>query len=171
MATYVDLDTIHVPSSGNRPPASWGAQVNHNFDFTYDEVLAKLGAWTSYTPSLQQSGSVTKTVSYAKYLKLGRTVIVNVQLAVTGSGTGANAILIGLPHLAAYATNMPCGSGYVYDATAGFYGGIALLSDTSRVSILPATSAAGNILGLANMTAALVSGDIVAASFHYESAS
>lgn len=32
MAAYVDLATLHVPTVGGNPPASWGLQVRDNFD-------------------------------------------------------------------------------------------------------------------------------------------
>jgi hypothetical protein len=98
---YVDLDSIHVPSAGNRPPASWGAQVNENFDVLYDEYLAKLGVWTSWTPTVTQAGSITKTVTYARYIKLGRLVIAQAYLAITGAGSSATAVTVSLPVTAA----------------------------------------------------------------------
>jgi len=172
MATYVDLDSLHVPSAGTRPPSSWGAQVNANMDYIYDELLAKLGQWTSYTPTLTQSATVSKTVTYARYRKVGRTVIGQIVLACTSAGTAANPILVGLPSLAVLGSNAPCGSGYVYDASAGLlYPAVCLLSTTSVISFLPTTAAGSSVLGAAVMTAALASGDGINAMFHYESAS
>lgn len=170
MATYVDLDTLHTPSAGTRPPSSWGAQVNENFDYIYDEVLSKLGGWTSYTPTLTQSATVSKTVNYAKYRKVGKTVIGNVSLACTSAGTAGNAILIGMPVVAAYATNQVVGSGYVLDASVGFYAGILLASTTSVFSLLNPAAGAANVLGISGMSAALASGDSISVAFHYEAA-
>lgn len=54
---YTDLDTIHTPTAGAAVPATWGAQVNANFDHYYDNFGSKLGAWTSYTPTISGTGS------------------------------------------------------------------------------------------------------------------
>jgi hypothetical protein len=126
------------------------------------------GLWTSFTPSLTQSGTVTKTVGYAKYTKIGKTVIAVARLAVTGSGTGANAIVMGLPVTAATATVIPIGSGWVNDASVPTnYVGTALQLTTTTVGI----QGTGNgVLGAAEFTAALASGDVVGYSVQYEAA-
>lgn len=130
-------------------------------------------AWTAYTPTLTQSATVTKTVTYAKYTKTGRKVTVNVRLAVTGAGTASNAILIGLPVPAATASFVPCGIGWVLDSSAARnYTGVAVLSSTTAVSIIANNDPAelGAAGGL-NMTAALASPDTVNMSVTYEAAS
>lgn len=167
--TFVDLDTIHTPSAGQRPPAAWGAQVNENFDYLNTEVLAKLGIWTSYTPSLVQSGTVTKTVTYGRYIKLGRLVIFQVLLAVTGSGSSATKVTVALPATAAQAGNMEVGVGSIYDASATTaYGGRVVLDTTGTAAMSPV--AGGSYLGVATFTQALASGDSVSMLGVYESA-
>lgn len=49
----------------------------------------------SGTLTLTQSGAVAKTVDYARYALLGNLVLVSVAMHVTGSGTGANDIVVG----------------------------------------------------------------------------
>lgn len=51
--------------------------------------------WTTWTPTVTQSGSVTVTVNNAIYSIVGDICTVNVSLTVTGSGTANNAIVIG----------------------------------------------------------------------------
>lgn len=75
---------------------AWDADLD-----TLAAATMTLGAWSSYTPTLTQSGAVTKTVTYAKYAQIGKTVICNVSLAITGAGTGGNDITIGVPVTAA----------------------------------------------------------------------
>lgn len=171
---YTDLDSLHIPSAGQRPPASWGAAVNANFDYVYDNVLVDLGAWTSWTPTLTQSGAVTKTVTYAKYLKLGRTVLGQVALVAAGAGTANNAITVSMPFTAVNGSNMPAGAGYVFDSSAGtLYPAVLLNSTTAVWSFLPSSAAGSTVLGAsgAPMSAALASGDTIQFSFHYEATS
>lgn len=57
-----------------------------------------VGDWQSWTPTVQQSGSVAVTVAYAKYTTVNDLVILNANLAITGTGTAGNAIVIsGIP--------------------------------------------------------------------------
>ena len=114
---YSDLDAIHIPSAGNRPPASWGVQVNANFDAVYDDVLAKLGAWSTYTPTWTQSATITKTTVRNEYVKLGRFVSGVVQLSASSAGTASNAIKVTTPVTAKWASNQPIGVGYHYQGT------------------------------------------------------
>lgn len=166
---YSDLDSIHVPAAGNRAPASWGLQVNANFDAIYDDVLAKLGVWTSYTPSLQQGGNVSKTVTYARYIKLGRLVIAEIYLQVTGSGSSSTAIEVGLPVTAAQSI-VSVGTFRVYDASVPTNRtGIAVLANTGEVSGL--MDNVTNYMGAAGFTAALASGDSVIVNVTYEAVS
>lgn len=167
---YADLSGIHVPAAGYRPPAAWGLQVNDNFDAIYDDVLAKLGVWTSYTPSLQQGGNVSKTVTYARYIKLGRLVVAEVYLAVTGSGSSSTAIEVGLPVTAA-TSGIPVGSFYLYDAAPTPVNriGAAVLVNTGEVS--GALDNQAGYMGAAGFTAALASGDSILMHVTYEAAS
>lgn len=166
---YADLDSIHTPAAGNRAPASWGLQVNANFDAIYDDVLAKLGQWTSYTPSLQQGGNVSKTVTYARYIKLGRLVIAEIYLQVTGSGSSSTAIEVGLPATAAQSI-VSAGTFRVYDASVPTNRtGIAVLANTGEVSGL--MDNVTDYMGAAGFTAALASGDSVIVNVTYEAAS
>lgn len=128
-------------------------------------------AWTAYTPTLTQSATVTKTLNYAKYARSGNTVFVQLAMTVTGAGTGANAVLIGLPVAAANAASLACwGVGTIYDASANLaYKGVAVVSSSTAASIW-ASSTSVNALGVADFTAALAVGDIVDLSIMYEAA-
>ena len=52
-------------------------------------------SWQDWTPTITQSGNVTVTVNYARYVVLAQSVIVRAKLTVTGSGTAGNAVVIG----------------------------------------------------------------------------
>ena len=59
------------------------------------------GAWTSWTPTVTQSGSVTVTNTRSRYARWGRKIEVTISLSVTGSGTSSNQITVSLPVTAA----------------------------------------------------------------------
>lgn len=117
-------------------------------------------AWTDYTPILAQSATVTKTVEYARFTKVGRLTAVQLSLSVTGTGTAGNAVRIGMP------ANTPnfrgIGVGAIFDSSASlWYQGIALW-DTDSVFRIQASGVA-NALGISAFTAALASGDVITA--------
>lgn len=166
---YTDLDSLHTPTAGNRPPASWGAAVNANFDHYNDYYGSMVGAWTTFTPTLTQSNTPTKTVTYASYLKLGRMVTGHVVMTVTSAGTAANPIIVGLPVAMAGTGNLVIGSGWVYDASGviGYSG--ALIRVTSTTAIIWAHGETNNVGADPNF--ALANTDQISYQFTYESAS
>lgn len=129
-------------------------------------------AWTSYTPTLTQSATVTKTVTRAAYMKVGRLVVVSFNLSVTGTGTASNAVLIGLPLAAVNASDNIVGNGLLYDSSAGlaYVGSIVLASTTTIAMYGPATSPVG-YLGTQQFTAGLASSDRITGTVMYEAAS
>ena len=52
------------------------------------DILSEMGAWTTYTPGLSQSVTVTKTVNHARYMQVGKTVMGSVYMTATSAGTG-----------------------------------------------------------------------------------
>jgi hypothetical protein len=130
------------------------------------------GAWTSWTPSVTQSGSVTVTNTRSRYARYGRTIHFSTALAVTGSGTGSNSITVSLPVTAATSA-LVIGTAYLFDASASlFYPALTYLQSTTTASMFSAnTSASGMILGGSNFTAALASGDSIYMTGTYEAAS
>lgn len=80
---------------------------------------------TDWTPSVTQSGAVTATVTYAKYVLIGNLCYATCNLAITGSGTGNNDIIVGnLPKTPA--ANGCYGTGWVNDNGTAWYHGAAL---------------------------------------------
>lgn len=128
-------------------------------------------AWTTYTPTLTQSATVTKTGTYAKYQRAGRWITVQVFLTVTGAGTAANAVLVGLPVTAAFGSSpLEVGTGTVFDSSANLaYKGNAIMASTSTVQFR-ASGTSTSVLGVTDFAAALASGDTVAMTVTYEAA-
>lgn len=144
--------------------------VSTSFARADHQHAAANDVWTTYTPTLTQSGAVTKTVTYARYLRVGRMITVEVLLVATGAGTGANRITVSLPVTAAQGGDMVAGSGYVFDASAAtVYAGPATLFSTTSAAIYLGSGVA-NHLGAAGMTAALANTDNVSVSLTYEAA-
>lgn len=133
-------------------------------------VLAPTGAWTDYTPTLTQSATVTKTVSYARYRKVGRKVDVAMLLSVTGTGTAGQEIVVGLPPFTPVQTNnQSAGVGDVFDSSAvlDYFAVVAIGSSTFK--LFPTSVNGVTALGGAAFTAALANGDAIRATFSYES--
>ena len=129
------------------------------------------GAFTAYTPTLTQSATVTKTVTYGRYTRVGRLVIAQCELACTGAGTAANQVLAGLPVPAQGTTQKTIGQGYIFDASAaGLYKATVEISTAVSVAFRPTSTSANDFLGTAVFTAALASGDLVSFSVMYEAA-
>jgi hypothetical protein len=172
---------ISTVTSATRPSGTEG-QVIYETDtdllYIYNGGWIRFGAgggWTSYTPTLTQSGAVTKTVTYAKYEKVGRMVSVNVRLDVTGTGTANNGITITVPFTAATG-GLWTGAGVIYDFSAStIYPCIATLFTTGTFALSDAT--AGHTVNVyqgqtgSAFSAALAASDAISFGMTYEAAS
>jgi hypothetical protein len=165
-----DVGTAGVSSSASR------ADHEHPVSVTTAQLVpaAWLAAWTTFTPTLTQSGAVTKTVTYAKYIQMGKTVMAQGYLVVTGTGTASNIVLIGLPVAANIGSGgQLMGTGFIVDTSAGAqYKALAVIQGANTTIGLVPTNATGNFDTLGNnvFTAALASGDVVAFNVTYEAA-
>jgi hypothetical protein len=142
-------------------------------------------AWTGYTPTLAQgaTGNIAKTVTYARYTRVGRLIVVAGLLAVTGTGTAAAGVSVTLPVAATASAPVllpVMGTAFIYDVSATtYYPGFPKLESATVMSFLPG----GTTIGLGwqslgqgggvaagTFGAALANGDTVAFSAVYESA-
>ena len=137
-------------------------------DTSLDSVNTSLyGAWSTYVPTLVQSGTVTTTVTRASYKKIGFLVHVDVVLTVTGSGTTGNAISVGLPVTATSLTDL-VGTGLVFDTSAGLnYWASSYAGTTTTVQLYDSNTRLA--IGV-DPAFALASGDVVHVHGFYESA-
>lgn len=94
---------------------------------------------TGYTPTLTQSGAVTKTVTVADYVQIGKLVTVWFRLDITGAGTTNNPILVGLP-VTANATHgangFELGAGEILDNGTALYHVLWRFNSTTTIAAL-----------------------------------
>lgn len=134
-------------------------------------LMGEGGAWTTWSPTVTQSGTVTHTATRAKYARYGRTIHFSALLAITGTGTGANDIVISLPVTAA-ASGFTIGVGEVYDASANTIYHGSLYAHSTTAAKIRGTSPAGSpfYLGSLSMTAGLANTDSISVVGTYEAA-
>lgn len=127
--------------------------------------------WQTWTPTVTQSGAVTVTVTYAKYIALAQTVILRAYLSVTGAGTAGNAIVIGgLPSPLAPAhtgTISVIGTGQIQDTGTAQYVGSLVAVGAADLRIM--TDGNSTYAGV-TPSFALASGDIISFMASYERA-
>lgn len=128
-----------------------------------------LGAWTGWTPQLDQgaSSNIAKTINYAKYARVGRTIFFVIDASITGAGTAGSGITMTLPVTAA-ASQSRIGVAQYYDASLNTSsGGMTVLSDTTHVAVF---TLLGDYVGV-NPNIATANGDIIHYAGTYEAAS
>lgn len=152
--------------------------LGHRRTLVHDDFLGigevttvdTLQDWTNYTPTLTQSGTVSKTITRARYRRMDDICFVEIDLAVTGSGTAGVAVEIGLPFSTGMATgSYLAGTGVITNASASSekYVGAPRVSGSSTFTLQGAAQSVANPLGVDTFTEALASSDAVRASFWY----
>lgn len=126
-------------------------------------------AWETWTPTVTQSGSVTCTVTYAKYAQIQKLVVASAYLTVTGTGTANNPVLVSLPLTAQTSIAAAIGSGFIYDSSAAQLYTLVFTSNSSTTTGGFYTNASGNQWGVAPNIALAVS-DQIRFQFVYEAA-
>lgn len=126
-----------------------------------------IGAWSTYTPTVTQSGSVTATTTAASYTTIGKLIIGYVFMTITGTGSANNAVIISLPVVNA-TTSVVIGSGFIFDSSVPqlFPGSVIAGSTTMALEIAGNGSTAGSTGS--GFTAALANGDQLRWCFAYE---
>lgn len=133
------------------------------------------GAWVSYSPTVDQgaSANITRTVTYAKYRRIGSTVILTVRLDMTGAGTAGSAVLVDLPFTHALtSSSLAIGSGLYFDSSAGpgqFQTIVYTQVPGTQVGFLRADTGATTLVGV-DPNIAVANGDAITFSVTYETA-
>lgn len=124
-------------------------------------------AWTSYGPSCVQGLTVNVTNIRAVYIQIGKTVHVDVNLTVTGTGSSGSPIAIGLP-VTAIANTKLVGNGLVHDSsTATDYWANSFADSTTTVGLYDTVTS--HQIGV-DPAFALANGDTLRFHGFYESA-
>ena len=170
---------VSTVTSSTRPSGTEGQLIyetdtNRLYVYTGStwELVYQQGGWTSYTPTIAQGATtnIAKTVTYAKYTVMGKLVIANLILDVTGTGTSSNAFTITLPVTAASASFQAVGNCDFYDSSATTHYNATAVMFTTTTVIFIADVATNGALGAAGFTAALASGDSIRFTLMYEAA-
>lgn len=140
-------------------------------DRELEDYVSNLGRWRDYTPTLTQSGAVTNTATVARYCRIGQLVNLEIYLAITGTGTTNNSILVGLPPNCPArngATNVAVGVGYYFDTSiSAVYTVRVDFQSTSTLRLWRADTAGAAVLGV-DPNFAADTGDTLSLTATYE---
>jgi hypothetical protein len=114
--------------------ATWNQDVVANAA----AVAPFFGAWTTFTPQLRTgTTNRTSTVNYARYVQVGKLVIVQVSVAATAAGGASETIKVGLPSGLTVVNSSPdniIGSFLIKDTGTAYYVGGANIVEAGYVS-------------------------------------
>lgn len=129
--------------------------------------------WTSYTPTIKGGATtVTATITYARFARVNKIVIVQVLATVTSTGAVNGAISISLPVApATLDVRLARGSFFFDDNGVGIFTGIAVITDAygSHTAVVgfgggPAT----DVIGANSPNVTLANNDKVGCEVIYE---
>ena len=177
--SYVANQVISQVTSGTMPTGTAGEIVFRTDDGRYhaftapstSQMFGTVSTWPTWAPTLTQSGTVTHTVTYARYYRIGTLVNAFAVLTVTGTGTANNVITVSLPFTA---VSVGWGYGRVFDTSTNLMAsGMTHLQSTTTMCVLDGMSPTNNLrLGQTGAAFALglASGDSVLMGALYEAA-
>ena len=133
--------------------------------------LRAIAEWTTYSPTVTQSGAVTKTVTYCKYKSYGGTLDVSGYLTMTGAGTIGNTITVSLPSGIQFATTteLTIGEGRITDASVpSTWPVLVQIASATTVKFIRTDIASPTAYAGVDPSFALASSDILAFRFSAE---
>ena len=132
-------------------------------------VEPEVNIWVNWTPTVDQGGAVTVTVTYARYTIAGNTAFIMGFLAVTGAGVAGNAISIqSVPSIIApvnLGSNGIIGGGLISEAGVTVHVGALFENGVSDFRIIADQN--GTPVGI-TPSFALASGDAISFQGVYE---
>jgi hypothetical protein len=150
--------------------AAWDYLSQSQDTTTNFPVSGISGAWTSYTPTLAGGATVaTTSIAYAKYIQIQKLVIVQLSLAITGSGAGGGIWSCTYPTGLAPANNSgwrPLGTITYLRPGVAFYNGSAVVYAPTAFAGL--AHLGSNFMGASQPTLTITSGDRFEAQLMYE---
>jgi len=124
-------------------------------------------AWVDYTPTLTQGAAVAKTITYARYCQIQKTIIVELFLIATAAGTAATEVAVGLPIATQGQTGLVIGTGFIFDTSSGILYNCSAINPTTTTTKFHYQS--GTTWGF-SPNIALANGDQIRFTFTYEAA-
>ncbi len=86
--------------------------------------------WTTYSPTWTQSATISRTINFARYSQIDKTVYASISLSATSAGTSGQLIRVSLP-VTASSSNILMGTALLSDA--GTYYPLCAYYDTSTL--------------------------------------
>ena len=174
VAATLKADLAAIETEVNTIVKATGAEINtgtNDTKFDTPKALADsiiFSAWTSYTPVVDQGAStnIAKTISYAKYKQIGKTVFVNMRLDFTGTGSAGSRVTITMPVTPAYKYHQTIGAGTFNDSGVGGYSSIVVFNNSTTKVTFVANST--NLALGENPNIGIASGDELDLSVVYE---
>lgn len=130
------------------------------------------GAWTSWTPTVTQSASVSGS-SGSYYIRIGRLIIASLYFAPSSSGTAANDIVITLPVTARGGTTVVyAGPAVTIEDTSATsrFTGVPVMVSTTTFKVMANVASTTAYMGSTTFTAAITTGDFIYGQLMYEAA-
>lgn len=143
-------------------------RYNADVQANLTEFASLFSAWTSWTPQIDQgvTTNIAKTVVTAKYVKVGRLVIANAVLTVSGTGTAGSSVIIKSASFPAAVSSQVFGSGSIYDSSVTTTYNASAQMNGSDFQFVPDVTT--NQAWGANPNVAIASGDVIRFLIIYE---
>ena len=140
------------------------------YDGTQFQLINPMGTWATFSPTWSQSGTISYTNNYSKYVQIGKTVHFRCSLLATSAGGGSTQISISLPVTASNASLFGAMGGANYYDVSPFttYVLSPYFNSTSAVSFVSDTSAGNNFGAAPAVTVGI--GDYISLAVTYEAA-
>jgi hypothetical protein len=137
------------------------------YDGTSWVQMGPINGWTTWSPTITQSNTPTKTTNDARYMRFGRLIIAYMDVAFTSSGTASNNIVCTLPVTARTMGGTPAiGTFRYFDSGSTNHAGTAVYASTTTCVFV--YDAFGSSMG--NTDFAIANGDSLSVQFTYEAA-
>jgi len=149
--------------------ANWD-YLSKSQDGTTNLPISDIGkAWSTWTPTVTQTGNVTFTQTAQSYYgQIQKVVFASIYLTVTGTGTAGSHVIVSLP-VTARTSFVPVGQGFIYDSSTATNYVVTSVADTTTTAYFFYTNASGNAWGVAP-NVGLANNDQIRIQFMYEAA-
>ena len=140
------------------------------YDGTQFQMVNPTGTWATFSPVWTQSGTVSYTNNYSKYVQIGKTVHFRCSLLATSAGGGSTQIYISLPVAASNASTFGAmgGANYYDVSPSTMYVLSPYLPSSGQVSFVSDASAGNNFGAVPALTVGI--GDYISLAITYEAA-